>query len=891
MSEPEDIGSCDFANLSEVDPGFTPEPDQLALLPPNHPLLRKFQSSLKDHLLRTKHELENEIAEIKYRVKLKEQRREEEGLALYDMQQKMGIQEEQIKEISVVIEKHLLNRQDEEFCVNSLKKEYEEKVKLTKTKKTLYREQMVELEDLQSLSSNIKKWAYDVEDEVKNAKRIVSRDAQLQKQLSREKRKSDILFYRLDMEVKKRETELNSIYEEETTMEDVVNILNMSISDANTDLEILQSEHKRLAQAWSEVIIAIQLRDNILFQVQDTMRKHKESIKLNLAGIEAIKKQIGKEIELNSKLESFKNRLADETNSLRRDCEEENETLFRLKTKLDDLPDFLARTESDLQNSLREGTRIFSEIRKLDYILDNYHKKKNMVEESILKLAQDHLITDKATAFRLKLLNKSQEQRRNVDLSLSKVQNQLALSMLEVEKLRSAAFNAKTNNDNIKTDLNSYETKSCSLDNALKKMHVQIEIKMKLFEKINNKIESLQKLFGDASGNPTELKIKQIEKSIHTGELQIREHQQFWIMLQNHFVNLSQKRSDQLNEIQVTRKQLSIIKQKSLKIDKELELSESKTKDLQLNIQKFTSKLELLNEKIYKKRIHHDFEETEFEHEQTENSELLKDSELGILRLEEIITELMNEIELNKDLVIDNHRETLSWETKYKLLEETIQWSKSERSLDGEVGVMKTEIHRMNIRYSQLKRAQEKLVQDLEHCVMHREQIFVNATTKERVKIKTKKLKNASQTQVRLDEVHNRAKLIRNEIIFLSEKRLLDDVNKIERMIYMLRRIQSDLNDIIQDDANIKERIEECVLAKHANLEQIIRKQTRAKAYRRLTILKFPQKIARSEMTVKQHSQKQSELNDTLLEVVQTLTIDYPDRKSFFFKVFHVLKE
>ncbi|XP_020808051.1 coiled-coil domain-containing protein 40-like [Drosophila serrata] len=117
MSEAEDIGSCDFANFSEVDPGFAPEPDQLALLSPNHPLLDKFQNSLRDLLLRTKDELEYEIAEIKYQVKLKEQRREEEGLALYDMQQQMGIQEEQIREISVVIEKHLQNRQGEEFVL------------------------------------------------------------------------------------------------------------------------------------------------------------------------------------------------------------------------------------------------------------------------------------------------------------------------------------------------------------------------------------------------------------------------------------------------------------------------------------------------------------------------------------------------------------------------------------------------------------------------------------------------------------------------------------------------------------------------------------------------------------------------------------------------------
>lgn len=50
------------------------------------------------------------------------------------------------------------------------------------------------------------------------------------------------------------------------------------------------------------------------------------------------------------------------------------------------------------------------------------------------------------------------------------------------------------------------------------------------------------------------MQIKQIEKQIQNGEHQIREHQQFWIMLQNHYVNLTHKRSDQLLENQVTRK-------------------------------------------------------------------------------------------------------------------------------------------------------------------------------------------------------------------------------------------------------------------------------------------------------------------------------------------------
>lgn len=272
MVDIEDLESCNFANIEDPVPELELEPELMGILPPDHPLLRRFQLSLREHLLRTKNKLENEITEIKYRVKEKEDRREQQGLALYDMQTKIEYQESQIKDISAKIDEQIEKREKEESVVEVLKKEFDEKEKLMRMQKTLYNNRMMELEDLQTLRSSIQQWAYEVEDEVKNAKRIVSRDAQLQKQLSEEKRKSDILFYKLEMEVKKKEGELENILEDEKQITEVVNVLNMSIADANTDLEALQNEHKRLVQAWSEVIIAIQARDKIMFQVQDNIR-------------------------------------------------------------------------------------------------------------------------------------------------------------------------------------------------------------------------------------------------------------------------------------------------------------------------------------------------------------------------------------------------------------------------------------------------------------------------------------------------------------------------------------------------------------------------------------------------------------------------------------------
>lgn len=256
---------CDSENIhqSEI---------PLALLPPDHPLLQKFQQSLKEYLLRTRDKLINEIEEIKYSAKQKEQEREEQGANLYDMQQEIQRQNEQLEEFAEQIEEHLQQRHREEDAMRLLKEEYEQKSQISKEQKTQYNKRVAELENMQELERNIRKWADDVEDEVKNAKRVVSRDAQLQQQLSEEKKKSDLLFYHLDVEVKRSEKELQMVQNEVKDMEEVMDVLNMSVSNANADLEALESEHKRLIQAWSEVIVAISLRDRILYQVQESMK-------------------------------------------------------------------------------------------------------------------------------------------------------------------------------------------------------------------------------------------------------------------------------------------------------------------------------------------------------------------------------------------------------------------------------------------------------------------------------------------------------------------------------------------------------------------------------------------------------------------------------------------
>jgi len=63
-------------------------------------------------------------------------------------------------------------------------------------------------------------------------------------------------------------------------------------------------------------------------------------------------------------------------------------------------------------------------------------------------------------------------------------------------------------------------------------------------------------------------------------------------------------------------------------------------------------------------------------------------------------------------------------------MQETTKKLKNERSNGGDIAVMKSEIHKMEMRLSHLHRAQEKLIHDMEFCVARRDIILDKVMSK-----------------------------------------------------------------------------------------------------------------------------------------------------------------
>lgn len=185
----------------------------------------------------------------------------------------------------------------------------------------------------------------------------------------------------------------------------------------------------------------------------------------------------------------------------------QSDILAGLENKLTEIPILLEQTEKDLKEATREGTALDAEIRRIQLKLDKQYNKKYQTEENILKLAQEQLITDKASEYRLKLLNNSQEQRRGMELTLAQAQNQLADTLLGMERYKSNNFRMSQENETLNEKLLQLERKSDHLNMELKQLETQIGIKMKRLDKLNNQLDELLRSNEGQEISPTEIKV------------------------------------------------------------------------------------------------------------------------------------------------------------------------------------------------------------------------------------------------------------------------------------------------------------------------------------------------------------------------------------------------
>lgn len=247
------------------------EEDQLpdtGVLPADHPLMIRFQQALNEHLLKVTAQLQTEVAELDHAIKEKDDEIAEVGAKLFDMNNAIEIQREELDKYSKGILEFADKRKAHEENVARYKAELSNKEATSKHLSRVNKEASQQITAMRVLESEISRWNEEIQNEISLAKRVASKDNKDQRSVSEEKKKMDLMLFHLDSEVRKNERKLANLEDQIQEHSESVASLNNSLADASVDLEGLQQEHKKLMQAWGEIIVSVQHRDKVLMKAK-----------------------------------------------------------------------------------------------------------------------------------------------------------------------------------------------------------------------------------------------------------------------------------------------------------------------------------------------------------------------------------------------------------------------------------------------------------------------------------------------------------------------------------------------------------------------------------------------------------------------------------------------
>lgn len=302
---------------------------------------------------------------------------------------------------------------------------------------------------------------------------------------------------------------------------------------------------------------------------------------------------------------------------------------------------------------------------------------------------------------------------------------------------------------------------------------------------------------------------------------------------------------------------------------------------MQLNV-----KIQFLGTHVFSKQLQNKDKEAECNHNFDQFYERLKASEKHVMLVEDQIACLEKELQTLKNSVVEKNREIFSWDRKYKTIVDIKGYQDVEASVDGEINRMKMEIHRMEIRHSQLKRAQEKLMQDLDNCVIHRDNIFNQSLIRSKVPlIRTRR----SNVEEKVADILAKIRQI-NQESQMTESNIHESTVRQKELEVELRQKLFELEIEQQKDNQITVEIEEAQLLRHANLEGIVNCQRRAKRYKAILMNAYPPKY-RSEASIENRMERQSEIQNQLSTFLNSLVQDFNDHKFPIQRILHTLRE
>uniref|UniRef100_A0A8C6ZMF2 Coiled-coil domain-containing protein 40 n=1 Tax=Nothoprocta perdicaria TaxID=30464 RepID=A0A8C6ZMF2_NOTPE len=500
--------------------------------------------------------------------------------------------------------------------------------------------------------------------------------------------------------------------------------------------------------------------------------------------------------------------------------------------------------------------------------------RKEQIENEIMAKLQEQMRSSKAAKYFSQLAEKLRKRKMDLDLHFSKVENDTAQIILnathtncQLEALQKTLSDLDKEIRNIHDLINRSESE-------IAKRSLLIENKQGVINLNNKRLDMLLSQLGGQELGPLEIEINGLTKQIEECNSEVLTLQKYWLKLQNELVRLTHGREEQLASLDLLKKQITVMQQKKVRTENEIQQETKEQKDIERHMRNMSNDLIKLNMLINKNS--NSFEELHYGNIITENEFVrsLKVAEKESIEMQEKHSQLAEEKERLLNSLVEAEHQIMLWEKKIQLAKEMRSAVDSETG-QGEIRAMKMEIHRMQVRYGQLMKQQEKMIRDMEASVSRRETIAIRGEGQNKM----------DKKHITRSDFHRKKQELRKQI---SETQKVSESN-CSKTVLELESAEASLNATcmkkqqevctLQAESDGLDLDIECLQErKRWNLLEIVAYQTRQKHLQALKDGKYTL-LCRTEEAWRNEQQKWQDRLLTVNVIVQQIQKEHPQHQ------------
>ncbi|XP_065176721.1 coiled-coil domain-containing protein 40-like [Sycon ciliatum] len=712
------------------DNGLGNDADDMMVMEPDHPLMQQFQTQVTVQLTAQKEQLELKKAEKMKTLKEREKERDELGVSLYNLQQQLAKHQSQLEQHQEQLSEISEKRKQCELALHKAKKIHQECLTNLRGHHKQVEEIRSKLDKATLELRRLEVVAEKMRSEVEIRKREAEKVDQDAVEAEEAKQQQDVYITTLINQLDRLNEQVNLYKMQLAAQVFETQQSKVALSDSIHELEVLNMEKKDLLNQWNGSLRAIKNRDEALSALQDAIRREDERIIAVNSELSGFNRSIAKEQERHEALTTQRGKLANELAMVQSQLEQCREKQRSLQMDYQSYTRSLHQVEQQLQKAQTDRTLRLQEIDGVRQQTEREVAERLHLEDTILEKTMTMLTLDKAAQYSQKVLAKLRAEEKRRVKGIIETQGDIERTKLDIDNTQAERDDLAEALADLGKQLDERNQLISHSEAEIKKRNVIIERKQSRIDQLNKKISQvLQERGGKEDVGPLELTIKTLKKQIEDSQEECRRQQQFWMRQEHELVKRVKEAQQQTKDIEQQKKKLIILEQKKIRQEAEIETEKKDLATVGNEIRQMQLDMVRLNAIISEKRGQQQNLKQDNILLESDYFAQLKDAEREIMTMKLDISANEEAKERLKNSLIESEQQIMLWEKKIQIARETSQTLASDE-MEGEIRLLKGELHTMQTRYDEVKRKQQSLIRLMENSVKQRATINFKAEVK-----------------------------------------------------------------------------------------------------------------------------------------------------------------